>query len=378
MSLPVLIAGGGIGGLAAGVALKRAGLPVLVLEQAPEIREVGAGLMLHHNAMAALRHLGLAAEVAARGEIVRQVLLRDPRGRVLSRFDTERMEKLTLVLLRRELQAVLADAVGPESLRTGSRVVDLLPGAEGCAVRLEDGTILHGRAVIGADGLHSVVRDWLLGPREPRYSGYTSWRALAPADAMSADDAGGETMGRGRRFGYHRAAPGVVYWYATQNAPPGGHDADLGAVQELFRGWHDPIPALIAATPPSALFRTDIRDRPPQRHWGRGPITLLGDAAHAMTPNLGQGAGTSIEDGVVLAECLRRLPVEAALRRYEAIRQPRTRRFQTLSWRVGRLGQWQNPLACALRDLLYRLTPESAMAASLRPLLQFDPEGDLT
>lgn len=149
-------------------------------------------------------------------------------------------------------------------------------------------------------------------------------------------------------------------------------------MQELFRGWHDPIPALIAATPPGALFRTDIRDRPPQRHWGRGPITLLGDAAHAMTPNLGQGAGTSIEDGVVLAECLRRLPVEAALRRYEAIRQPRTRRFQTLSWRVGRLGQWQNPLACALRDLLYRLTPESAMAASLRPLLQFDPEGDLT
>lgn len=377
MSLPILVVGGGIGGLAAGVALQRAVLPVLVLEQAPEIREVGAGLMLHHNALTALQHLDLAEAVAQRADEVTTVLLRNPRGRVLSRFVLETLDKGAVVLLRSELQAVLADALGRDRLRTGTRVVDLLPGAEGCAVRLEDGTILHGRAVIGADGLHSAVRDWLLGPLEPRYSGYTSWRALAPAGAVPADDVGGETMGRGRRFGYHRAGGGHVYWYATQNAPAGGHDADVTTVQELFRGWHDPIPGLIAATPPEALFRTDIRDRPPQRHWGRGPITLLGDAAHAMTPNLGQGAGTSIEDGVVLAECLRRLPVEAALRRYESVRQPRTWRFQKLSWSVGRVGQWQNPLACALRDLLYRLTPASAMASSLRPLLTFDPEGDL-
>ena len=143
---------------------------------------------------------------------------------------------------------------------------------------------------------------------------------------------------------------------------------------QVYRDWHAPIPQLVAATDPSRVLRTELFDRPPADVWGRGPVTLLGDAAHPMTPNLGQGGCQAIEDAWVLARELARDPSPAGLRRYEAARMPRTRRFVVESWRFGKIAQTSNRLVIALRNLAMRLAPESRMQASLAWAFAFDPD----
>ncbi|HEX5690169.1 MAG TPA: FAD-dependent monooxygenase, partial [Roseiflexaceae bacterium] len=190
----------------------------------------------------------------------------------------------------------------------------------------------------------------------PRYAGYTAWRGVAPFDQARLTP--GETFGRGVRFGMAPIANGRAYWYATQNTSEGGRDQPGGrkrALLELFRGAHAPIEDVIAATDETAILRNDIYDREPLEHWSDGRVTLLGDAAHPMTPNLGQGACQALEDAVVLADALQQIgDVGAALRQYEARRIGRTSMLVRQARQVGAVGQWQNPLACRLRDALMK------------------------
>ena len=161
--------------------------------------------------------------------------------------------------------------------------------------------------VVGADGLRSAVRASLGIPGEIRYAGYTAWRGIAPF--RTAGLLAGETLGCGQRFGLVPIAGDRVYWYATDNVPEGGREESERAKVRLagmFSRWHAPIPALIEATPAAAILRNDISDRDPVDRWGAGRVTLLGDAAHPMTPNLGQGGCQAIEDALVLARCLAR------------------------------------------------------------------------
>jgi 2-polyprenyl-6-methoxyphenol hydroxylase-like FAD-dependent oxidoreductase len=184
-----------------------------------------------------------------------------------------------------------------------------------------------------------------------------------------------EASGPGKRFAVHHCGPGRVFWYATKNAPegtadtPGGRKAD---VLECFRDWFSPIPELIAATQDDIL-RNDIVDRKPIKSWGRGRVTLLGDAAHPTTPNLGQGACQAIEDAVTLAHCFARSSSpEASLRAYEDMRIRRTTTITNQSLRVGISGQLQNPLACTLRDAIVRLTPSAISLKFMESILHDD------
>jgi 2-polyprenyl-6-methoxyphenol hydroxylase-like FAD-dependent oxidoreductase len=165
-------------------------------------------------------------------------------------------------------------------------------------------------------------------------------------------------MGRGARFGMAPILGGRAYWYATQNMPEGAPAPAVGHKQHLlglFRGWHAPVEALIAATDEAAILHHDIHDLPPLERWGMGRVTLLGDAAHAMTPNLGQGACQALEDAVVLARHLRGVAnMPAALRAYETERIARTAPIVRQARMVGAVGQWSNPLACGLRDQLMK------------------------
>ena len=168
----------------------------------------------------------------------------------------------------------------------------------------------------------------------------------------------GETWGRGRRFGQWGMAGGRAYWYATAERARGpGRPAPgpQAGLLDLFRGWHAPIEALIEATEEAAILRNDVYDRPPLRRWSVGRVTLLGDAAHPMTPDLGQGACQAIEDAVILADCLAGSEdIAAALRAYESRRIPRTSRVVRESRRAGTIAQWSNPLACKFREALLR------------------------
>lgn len=366
-ALPILIAGAGIGGLTLAVALRRAGQEVLVLERSAVLKPVGAGLAIQPNALAALARLGLAEAVAAAGQAMDAAVIASAQGRVLSRIGMaqvpEAQGRLPVALHRATLQQLLLEALGPGALRLDSALDAWEASAEGVVVRLADGTHLAGRLLVGADGLRSQVRRQLLGDEALRYAGYSSWRGVCPRPQGIAMEAW-EWWGQGLRFGHAPIDGDRSYWYATATTPAGLADGPDPQAELLarFAAFAEPIPTLLKATETTALLRTDIHDRPPIASWAQGRVVLLGDAAHPMTPNLGQGACQAIEDAVVLAEELgRHASHPEAFSAYQGRRLAKANGLVAASWRMGAVGQWAKPLACALRDGLMALTPEALL-----------------
>jgi 2-polyprenyl-6-methoxyphenol hydroxylase-like FAD-dependent oxidoreductase len=375
--LEAIVVGGGIGGLAAGIALEQRGIRVRVFERAEAPGEIGAGLSLWRNALMALARLGQSTALGAIGLPQAGGGLRSWRGDVLTAVPGDVSDPLVTVVHRAELHTLLLDALGRERVRLGAACVGFEQDGDGVTSRFADGSQARGDVLVGADGLHSVVRAQLFGAGRPRYAGYTAWRGVASFEHRRLPaGAGAETWGCGARFGLAPMSHDRVYWYATRNAPENEPDVGDRKVEllRLFRGWHAPIEAVIAATEARAILRNDICDRPPLRRWSRGRVTLLGDAAHPMTPNLGQGACQAIEDALVLARCLAEADaVPSALTTYEGRRLERTSRIVRQSWRIGRVAQWQHPVACRLRDALVRRLPASTQLDRLRWIIDHEP-----
>jgi 2-polyprenyl-6-methoxyphenol hydroxylase-like FAD-dependent oxidoreductase len=357
-----LIVGGGIGGLCAAIALRRAGLDVTVYEQASEIKEVGAGSSLWANAIRALDRLGLGDAVRDLSVPYEVGGLRASDGTALTTVSAEELVRLfgipVIVMHRADLLAVLLAAVPKDCLRLGGRVRSIRQDDRSVTVELSDGSAESGDLLVGADGLTSVCRAALHGDERPRYAGCTAWRAVVPFDKRAVKAT--ETWGGGRVFGQVPISNGRVYWYAAQNVAQGGSSPQpKRELLELFAGWHAPIEALIDAAAETAILRNDLFDRPGLKRWGQGRVTLLGDAAHPMTPFLGQGACQAIEDAVVLGECMsaERDPV-VALRDYERRRIPRANAFVNRSHVVGQIARLENRMLIALRNaLLKRISP---------------------
>jgi 2-polyprenyl-6-methoxyphenol hydroxylase-like FAD-dependent oxidoreductase len=382
----VVVAGGGIGGLTATIALRRAGFEVVVFERATELREVGAGLLLAANAQKALAKLGLAEAVARLGTPASAGEIRSWRGHVLASIPAAELEKKigtsSAAVHRADLQALLVREVEDGTLRLGTEVEAFEQDESGVRVLFADGGQESADILIGADGLRSRVRAGLFGPKEPRYAGYTAWRAVVePNEDLLPWGAGFESWGRGTRFGCAHVGRGRVYWFATANAPEGGKDAPPGSpagakatLSHLFSGWHRPVVDLVEAAEEGTILRTDIYDRVPLgERWGTGRVTLLGDAAHPMTPNLGQGACQAIEDAVVLARCLgeRGATVES-LRSYERLRSDRVAMVVRRSRRVGSIGQVKNPAICWLRDRALAMIPPKAQLRQLEEVVGYE------
>ncbi|PXX60232.1 2-polyprenyl-6-methoxyphenol hydroxylase-like FAD-dependent oxidoreductase [Nocardia tenerifensis] len=360
-----VIVGGGIGGLATAIAFQRRGWTVEVLERAPELTEIGAGLSIWPNALRALDALGVGDAVRARAVEEASSGIRERRGRWLSRPDTAAARERygdPIMLHRADLLDILRREVPESALRTGISVTEVRPA----------GTVVHsagestGDLVVGADGIHSVVRRALLGQIAPRYSGYTAWRmVVAPTEPFVGI---GESWGRGERFGYGTLADGRVYCYATANAPAGTETDGLPELRRRFSDWHDPIPALLAAADESAVLHNDIYELPNLKTYVGERIALIGDAAHAMTPNLGQGACQALEDAVVLA---RVATTEPDLTAYDRERRPRTQMIAAMSRRIGTVAQWASAPLVAIRNAGLRMTPDSAQFKALAPVLDW-------
>ncbi|MBX9579113.1 MAG: FAD-dependent monooxygenase, partial [Gemmataceae bacterium] len=356
----VLVIGGGIGGLAAGIALRRAGWDVAVSERAAELREVGAGITLWTNAVKVLRRLGVGPAVEAVSHPITRSEVRNWRGRLVTAIDfgrlNDRLGAPTVGVHRADLQATLADALGREHLHLGRECVGYDQDAGGVTARFADGSTERGDVLVGADGLRSAVRRQMLGDDPPRYAGYTAWRGVGVIDRPELPV--GLTllaMGRGSQVGTLPIGKGWTYWFATANVPaggdgPGDHRADL---LKRFGDWLPAVPAVIEATPAEAIIRNDIVDRPPVRRWTDGRVALLGDAAHPTTPNMGQGACQAIESAAVLARHLTgAADLPAALTAYAESRFARTAMITNRSWTYGKVFALESGWACWLRDRL--------------------------
>ncbi len=379
MRMSVVISGAGIGGLTAGIALRQRSFDVRIFERATTLEPVGAGITVQVNAMRVMQRLGVADAIAAAGASVENGAIRRSDGRVLrsmNQLDLVRAYGAPFVAIHRaRLQEVLLATFGAAHVTTGAAVAAVASDAQGATVTLADGSTHEATFVVGADGLRSTVREALLGPERPRPAGQVAWRGICPRSA-TASDPGGESWGRGARFGFVPIDDAQAYWYAVRDtaaSPP--HTADQhAALLAFYRDWHAPIPDLLRTTNAADVIRTELFDRVPTATWGRDRVTLLGDAAHPMTPNLGQGGCQAIEDAWVLGRELARDPSPTGLRRYEAARQPRTKRFVEESWRFGQISQSSNPALIAVRNLAMRFAPESLMQRSLAWSFDFDPD----
>jgi salicylate hydroxylase len=342
-----LIVGAGIGGLAAAIALRQAGVDAHVYEQAAELHEVGAGIQLSPNATRVLVRLGLGealAGVGSRPEAIEhrrwqdgRVLLRQPLGELCERtFGAPYYH-----VYRPDLLGVLSGALPPGVVHLGHRCVAVTERQDSVEARFDNGATVSGDAIIGADGIHSMLRATLVGPESPHFSGSIAYRGLVPAERLRHLDLPRSStawLGPGRHFVHYYVAGGrllnfvaivpardwrVESWSAT---------GEVSAALAEFEGWHPDVGAIISAA--ERTHRWGLYDRDPLTTWSSGRVALLGDAAHAMLPFLAQGACQAVEDAAVLTKWLTAASATAipdALQHYQASRQPRVWQVQRIS-----------------------------------------------
>ena len=371
-----VVVGAGIGGLCAAISLRQLGWSVTVLERRSQAGDGGAGISLWPNAMRVLERLGVAEEIrSVAAPLSSDGGLRLPNGRWVTRAKPGEAPLIDVVLLHRaDLHSILLGALPADCVRTGVEAVALewlASDGGGRAKLLARGPYglleMSADVVVAADGVNSTLRPHILpGALPPVYSGHTTWRGVTPPGTVRTTG-GGETWGRGVKFGYLPLTGGRTYWFAELPAAFGSRNANEQEVLlKLLAGWHEPVEALIKATPAGQILRLDVEYLPDLPSYVRGTAVLLGDAAHAMTPDLGQGGCQAIEDAAVLAAHLAASDdVREALRRYDRDRRPRTQAIARSARQMGRFSQVSNPVTVALRNALIRLTPPRA---AVRPL----------
>ncbi|MBH5338739.1 FAD-dependent monooxygenase [Streptomyces pactum] len=365
MGHDAIVVGGGIGGLAAAIGLRRIGWEVKVVERAASLADGGAGISLHANGLRALDALGVGAGVRAAARPQYTGGTRTPDGGRLAAMDGAALERELgspiVGIPRAVLHGLLRDVLPPTSLLVGAEAEAVEDTGPGKARVRVGGEVLEADLVVAADGVRSRLRTQLFpGHPGPAYSGSTVLRAITerPVDLRTDFEL---TWGRGAEFGHIAFTDGRAEWHAVLNSPPGVRYPDaLAVMRRRFGGWHDPIPALLDATRPEAVLHHDIHELvTPLPAFVAGRVALLGDAAHAMTPNLGQGACQALEDAATLAAALAGEPtVASALTRYDAERRPRSQSVARAARQAGRMGQQlAHPVAVAARNTAMRLAP---------------------
>lgn len=376
--MKVLIVGGGIGGLTLAAALQQKSIDTTLVERTPKFAPVGAGIVLGVNAMKVMTRIGVADAIAERGIEVAAARITNARGKTLTALDFQSLPSdigRAIAIHRAALHDAILTGVRAESVRLGTTVDEIREDDDHVDVRLSDGSAYRADVLVGADGIRSSVRAKVFGEFPLRYSGYTCWRFVVTGDFAFRDT--WEMWGRGRRFGVVPIGENKVYCFTTLNAPhndPAMRDLSLDEFKKLFADFGGPVPEVLRRLNTAADLIWNDLEEVEVVQWTTGRVVLLGDAAHAMTPNMGQGAAMAIEDAIVLADVLSGADNSAAsLAQYEQRRRSRVAQIQTRSRRLGQVAQWESLAACAIRNFLVGLTPESVGRRAIEDLARFEP-----
>ena len=380
MKPKVIIIGAGVGGLCAAIALQQHGFEVKVYEKVKKLGEVGAGLTLWSNALHVLRAIGVADSVIASGSKLQRSQIRADNGETLFDARTDEMEtkfgEPVIAIHRAALHEILLNALKPDTLRLDMTCARFEQDEKMVTVYFENGESDSADVLIGADGIHSVVRKQMFPEIQLRYSGYTAWRGVVETENETALGLTSESWGRGARFGIVRVDGKRVYWFATRNqsmSEQATSEQKKSKLLGIFNKWHKPIDHLLDETPAEIILQNNICDIAPFASWTNGRVTLLGDAAHPTTPNMGQGACMAMESAYVLAHALNEeSDYRSALKRYENERHERTAWITNTSWLIGKGGQVENPLVIGLRNFLVKITPTGAMQRNLHQAAGYD------
>ncbi|MEM1122060.1 MAG: FAD-dependent monooxygenase [Bacteroidota bacterium] len=366
-----LISGGGICGLTMAIILQKQGHEEAVYEAAPKIKAVGAGLVLSTNAIKALQSMGISKQILAQANLLDHFDIRLANGSKLMETNARKLrEKYDAIgnttIHRAELHQVLLELLAEKvKFFTNKRTVETLQDAKGVTLKFTDGTTAEGDFLLACDGINSPTRRQLLPQSSPRYAGYTCWRAVIqyPEGAFKTKEAT-ETWGKNGRFGVVPLINNRIYWFACINTPK-VRDKKMKAytvadLKAAFNNYHQPIPQILALTKDKDLLWNDIEDIKPIAQFAFERILLAGDAAHATTPNMGQGACQAMEDAAILYQLLKSdKDVTVAFKEFEKIRLPRTTKIVNTSWTLGKAAQMTNPILTTFRNFALKMTPRS-------------------
>ncbi|SFC38935.1 2-polyprenyl-6-methoxyphenol hydroxylase [Flexibacter flexilis DSM 6793] len=375
MKETVTIIGAGIGGLTTALTLKQKGLSCKVFEAAPEIKPVGAGIIIANNAMQIFRKLGVHEQIEAAGNRISYMKITDAQLNCISVADLRAYEQQygvhNIAIHRGELQKTLADAFGYQHIMLSKRL-SKIEKSDAFKLTFEDYSTTQTKFLIGADGLKSKVRNQLFEPSTLRNANQKCWRGICEIDLPEKyHHELNEAWGKGKRFGFVKISDKKVYWYALENAK----NTELVQINlsENFKEFHADILKIIAATPKEKIIASDIIDLSPIDQWQRENVCLIGDAAHATTPNLGQGACQAVEDAYVLGKLLDSgIALENAFKEYENMRRKKAHAIVKTSWAIGKMAHWENDFGIWFRNFAMKNTPKFLNKKQLDMIFKID------
>ena len=355
------IIGGGIGGLTLAIALHQKGMKFRVFEQAPSLDAVGAGIILANNAMQVYEKLGLRPQIEALGHPIAAMNIRDRDLKGISEMQLDQFERRfgvrNIAIHRGVLQQLLLSKIPQEFIYLGKQLVDIQQD-NGIELAFMDGSQHYSQAVVAVDGIYSTVRRCLFQENTIRKANQICWRGIMEfklPDPFHREL--NECWGLGDRFGFVQISKDKVYWYALQTILK-HHEVSKRHKPDLyFENYHPLVQTILEHTPVEAIHTDGIFDLKPIHSWTTGCVCLLGDAAHATTPNLGQGACQAIEGAYVLAECLQKFPISKAFKNYEKTRIKKAHLVVNASWKIGKMAHVTNPFLAKARNLLMRTIP---------------------
>uniref|UniRef100_UPI00404A5DDC FAD-dependent monooxygenase n=1 Tax=Flavobacterium sp. TaxID=239 RepID=UPI00404A5DDC len=358
------IIGAGIGGLTTAIALEQKGIKTRIFEQAEQIKEVGAGIILANNAMQVYEKLGLRKVIEENGNPISSMNITKSNLKPLSKIDLTYFEQKhntkNIAIHRGKLQQILIDKLKSTEINLDHKLTSIVKNENGYNLNFENGNKIQSSTVVGADGLKSIVRQNIFPKNTIRNANQICWRGITECELpVNFRNELNEAWGKSERFGFVQIAENKVYWYALKSFKKNVNEFSINNLEQYFGEYSSVIKNIIKSTKKEHINTAEISDLNPTSIWFEENVCLIGDSAHATTPNMGQGACQAIEDAYVLSECLNKYEIAKAFSEYQKLRLPKAHQVVKTSWLVGKMAHISNPILISLRNQLLRLTPAS-------------------